>query len=61
MNRRLVQIYLSDEEYNKLKTLAHKSNMTISDYIRSCTIDSNSGVPYYLNLATDKINKELRY
>ena len=56
MNRKLVQIYLSNEEHEELKLLAQKSGMTISDYIRSCTIESNSGIPYYLNLATQKLD-----
>ncbi|MGL5751417.1 MAG: plasmid mobilization protein [Paraclostridium sp.] len=55
MDRKLVQIYLSQDEYDILKLNANNAGMSISDYIRSCTIKNDSGIPYYLDLAIDRI------
>lgn len=56
MDRKLVQIYLSKDEYDVLKSNASKAGMSIADYIRSCTIKYDSGIPYYLDLAINKLD-----
>ena len=56
MDKKLIQLAFTQDEYKQLLELASDNNMNITDFMKSKTLPNYKGTPYYIEIAKEKVN-----